>query len=142
MPAAKVTVKVRIDKRTLDRVLLERDGNVGFVVAGFAGNVTKEIKAVFRERAGGAWWPVRTSIGQSARGTYATINVKATRPHTITTRGAPALVFFWQRENRMFVGQKVNHPGSSPPAKLILSGIERAGRRLVFTAADPVVTNS
>lgn len=133
---------MRIDKRALDRELFERDGAVGYVVAGFAGNVTKEIKNVFRERAGGAWWPVKTTINQSARGTYATVNVKASRPHRIQARGAPALVFFWEKENRVFRGQSVNHPGSSPPAKLILSGIERAGRRLVFTAANPIVTES
>jgi hypothetical protein len=34
----------------------------------------------------------------------------------------------------------VNHPGSSPPEKLILIGIERAGRRLTFTRAAPTVT--
>jgi hypothetical protein len=139
---AKVTVKVRIDKRAIDKALLDRDGNVGFVIAGFAGNVTKEIKAVFRERAGGAWWPVRTSINQSARGTYATINVKKSKAHKIVTRGAPSLVFYWERENRMFKGPSVNHPGSSPHTKLILSGVERASRRLVFTAAAPVVTES
>jgi hypothetical protein len=139
MPAS-VKAVFRIDKRALDRELFDREGTVGYVVAGFAGNVTKEIKQVFRERAGGAWWPVRTSIKQGARGTYATINVKASKPHRIQARGAPALVFFWEREGRMFKGQFVNHPGSSPPVELILSGVERAGRRLVFTAAAPTVT--
>lgn len=142
MPSATTTFKVRIDKRALDHVMNDRDGNVGYVVAGFAGNVTKEIKAVFRERAGGAWWPVRTSISQGARGTFATITVDKSKAHQIKTRGAPALVFFWEKKNRMFIGPSVNHPGSSPPKKLILSGIERAGRRLVFTAAEPTVTDS
>lgn len=137
--AVKVNVKVRIDKRALDEELLGRNGSVGFVVAGFAGNVTKEIKGVFRDRAGGAWWPVKTTISQGPRGTFANVTVKATKPHRIAAKGAPALVFFWERENRMFYGQSVNHPGSTPPRKLILSGIEKAGRRLVFTRANPVV---
>lgn len=142
MAIAGVKVRVRIDKRALDKELLNRDGAVGFVVAGFAGNVTKEIKSVFRERAGGAWWPVRSSIKTTSRGIVLNVNVKATKPHRITARGAPQLVFFWERENRMFVGQHVNHPGSSPPKKLILSGIERAGRRLVFTRAAATVANT
>lgn len=137
--AANVRVNVRIDKRALDQELLSRDGTVGRVVSGFAGNVTKEIKGVFRERAGGAWWPVTTSIRSGPRGVIASVNVKATKPHRIEAKNAPALVFFWERQNRMFVGPSVNHPGSTPPRKLILSGIERAGRRLVFTAAAPVI---
>lgn len=136
---AKVNVRVRIDKRALDAELLGREGSVGRVVSGFAGNVTKEIKGVFRDRAGGAWWPVVTTIGQGPRGTFANVTVKATKPHRISAKGAPALVFFWERENKMFYGQSVNHPGSTPPRKLILSGIEKAGRRLVFTSAAPVV---
>jgi hypothetical protein len=134
-------VRIRIDKKALDREMLSRDGSVGHVIAAFGGNVTKEIKNVFRERAGGAWWPVKTTIGETGRGTYANVRVIKSRPHKIRVRNAPALVFFWERENTIFVGQSVNHPGSSPPVKLILSGIERAGRRLTFTRAAPVVTN-
>lgn len=134
------TVSFRIDKRALDRELKERDGAVGYVLAGFAGQVTKDIKQVFTERARGAWWPVRSSISSGSRGVFLRVDAKATKPHKIVTRGAPALVFFWERENRMFVGPSVNHPGSTPPVKLILSGIERAGRRLIFTKASPVVS--
>ena len=134
-----VNVRVRIDKRALDREMRERDGAVGFVIAGFAGQVTKEINQVFTERAGGAWWPIRSSIKQGTRGVFLTVTVKASKPHKIVAHGAPALVFFWQRENRMFIGPSVNHPGSTPPTKLILSGIERAGRRLIFTIAPPTI---
>lgn len=137
-----VKVRVRVDKRALNQQLRERDGAVGYVIAGFAGNVTKEIKQVFQERAGGPWWPIRSSINQGARGVYLTVNVKASRPHMIIAKNAPALVFLWEREGRMFVGPAVNHPGSAPPTKLILSGIERAGRRLVFTVATPEIAGT
>lgn len=140
-----VKVTVRVDKRALDRELRGRDGAVAKVIAGFAGQVTKEIKGVFRDRAGGAWWPVHTSIKTGTRGVYSITTVKRTRRHPIAPRKAPRLVFFWEREQRMFVGrpgQAVNHPGSTPPEKLILSGIERAGRRLIFTAASPIVTST
>jgi hypothetical protein len=134
-----VTVTMRLDKRALDKVMLERDGDVGHVIAAFGGNVTKEIKAVFRERAGGAWWPVLTRIDQGPRGTFANVSVRRSKRHTIVAKNAPALVFFWERESTVFVGQSVNHPGSAPPVKLVLSGIERASRRLTFTKAAPVV---
>lgn len=133
------TVQVRLDKRALDRELMSRDGAVGHVIAGFAGNVTKEIKTVFRERAGGAWWPVRSSIRQSTRGTQLTVTVKKSRPHRIVVKNASQLTFFWQREGRIFSGPSVNHPGSSPSENMIQSGIERASRRLVFTRAAPIV---
>lgn len=137
-----VTVQVRVDKRALNQQLHERDGAVGYVIAGFAGQVTKEIKQVFTERAGGAWWPVRSSISQGTRGVFLTVTVDKSRPHKIFAKNAPALVFFWEREGRVFRGPMVNHPGSSPPGKLILSGIERAGRRLIFTIAKPVVSST
>jgi hypothetical protein len=134
------TVTVRVNKRALDQELNERDGAVGYVLAGFAGQVTKEIKQVFQERAHGAWWPVRSSISGGTRGVFLRVDVKATKPHQIVVRNAPALIFFWERENRTFVGPAVNHPGSTPPVKLILSGIERAGRRLIFTTAKPTIS--
>lgn len=141
----KTSVSVRLDKRALDRELAQRDGTVGQTLDRFSGTVTREVKAVFKERAGGAWWPVESRIAARNRGArdraamILTVTVRRSRPHRIVARNAPYLVFFWERENRMFIGQSVNHPGSSPPVKLILSGIERAGRRLRFTRAAPVV---
>lgn len=135
-----VKVKVRVDKRALDKELRDRDGAVGKVIAGFAGLVTTEIKGEMRDRAGGAWWDVTTSIKGGTRGVYSVTTVKPTKPHRIVANKAANLVFFWEREQRIFKGPMVNHPGSSPPEKLILSGIERAGRRVTFTAAAPTVS--
>lgn len=143
----KASVSVRLDKRALDRELAQRDGTVGQTLARFSGTVTHEVKTVFKERAGGVWWPVESRIAARNRGArdraamILTVTVRRSRPHRIVARNATALVFFWERENRMFIGESVNHPGSSPPVKLILSGIERAGRRLTFTRAAPVVRN-
>jgi hypothetical protein len=137
-----VTVRVRVDQRALDKQLRDRDGAVGKIIAGFAGLVTTEIKSEMRERAGGAWWPVQTSIRQGTRGTYSITTVKRSQRHPIDAKRAPNLVFFWEREQTQFVGPHVNHPGSAVPAKLVLSGIDRASRRVTFTAAAPTVTNT
>jgi hypothetical protein len=136
---AKCTVTVRLDKRALDRELQGRDGAVGHVIAGFGGIVTKEIKAVFRERAGGVFWKTTTHVEQGTRGTRAIITVKRSKPHSIVAKNAPALIFYWQRESKWFVGPSVNHPGSAPPEELILSGIANAGRRVTFTRAAPTI---
>jgi hypothetical protein len=138
--ADNVKVTVRVDKRALDEQLLGRDGAVGRVIAGFAGLVTTEIKNEMRDKAGGSYWPVTTSIRQGPRGTYSITTVKRTKPHPINARRAPKLVFFWEREQKMFAGPHVNHPGSAVPEKLVLSGIDRASRRVTFTAAAPTVT--
>jgi hypothetical protein len=132
-----VTVKVRVDQRALDKQLRDRDGAVGRIIAGFAGVVTREIHGVFRERAGGVWWRARTTIGQGTRGTYSVTTIKRSQPHPIDAKRAPNLVFFWERERKLFVGPHVNHPGSAPPEKLVLSGIDRASRHIKFTAAAP-----
>jgi hypothetical protein len=138
--ADNVKVTVRVDKRALDQQLLGRDGAVGKVIAGFAGLVTTEIKSEMRDKARGAYWPVTTSIRQGPRGTYSITTVKRTKPHPIDARRAPNLVFFWEREQVMFKGPHVNHPGSAVPEKLVLSGIDRASRRVTFTAAAPRVS--
>lgn len=40
-------------------------------------------------------------------------------PHVIEARNVPNLVFWWERENRLFVGKRVNHPGNPPNRFLI-----------------------
>jgi hypothetical protein len=139
--ADNVKVTVRVDKRALDQQLLGRDGAVGRVIAGFAGLVTTEIKSEMRERTGGFNWKTTSSIKQGPRGTYSVTTIKHTKSnYPIVAKRAPKLVFFWEREQKIFAGPRVTHPGSLPPEKLILSGIERASRRVTFTAAAPRIT--
>jgi hypothetical protein len=135
-----VRVTVRLDKKALDEELRGRTGSVGRTLASFAGIATREIKSVFRDRATGAWWPIESSIQSGgSRGLRLNVRVGSTRPHKIEARQAPALVFKLA-DGAVFYGPAVNHPGSSPPEELVLAGIERAGRRLTFTAAAPQVT--
>lgn len=121
---------------------------MGRALRSYERGVTHDIKSVFKEKAGGAWWPIQSRIAEKNRGArdrralILTVTVKRTRPHVIVAKNAPSLVFFWERENRMFSGPRVNHPGSTPPVKLILSGVEKAGRRLTFTRAAPAVRNT
>jgi hypothetical protein len=135
-----VQVRVRLDKRALDKELKGRGGSVSRTMAAFGGIATREIKDTFTARAGGPWWPVSSSIiDGGSRGVNLRVNVKASRPHKIRAVNAPALIFNLS-DGTLFWGSQVNHPGSSPPEKLVLAGIERAGRRLTFTRAAPVVT--
>lgn len=137
---ATVRVSVRLDKRALNEELRGRTGSVGRALAGYAGVATKEIKAVFKDRANGVWWPIESRIQDSgSRGLQLTITTRRNRPHSISAKNTPALVFRFA-DGALFIGQSVDHPGSSPPEELILAGIERAGRRLTFTRAAPVVT--
>jgi hypothetical protein len=141
MPAA-VQVRVRLDKKALDKELKGRGGSVSRTMSAFGGIATREIKNAFFSRAGGAWWPVSSSITDAgSRGVSLRVNVKASRPHKIKAVNAPALIFNLS-DGTVFWGSEVNHPGSSPPEKLVLLGIERAGRRLTFTRAAPSVTRS
>lgn len=128
-----VTVQVKLNERSIQRELNERDGAVGRVLAGFSGTVTKQIKGEFKSRAGGAWWPVTSSISPTPRGLTLTTTIQKTKPHLIVANRAPTLVFFWERQSRTFRGDYVRHPGSSPPVELILSAIDRAGRYVAFS---------
>jgi len=135
-----IQVRVRLDKKALDEELNGRTGSVGRTMASFAGIATREVKSVFRERAGGAWWPISSEIlSAGSRGIQLRVHVGPTQPHKIRAVNAPLLVFNLS-DGTLFTGTEVNHPGSSPPEGLILTGIERAGRRLVFTRAAPVVS--
>jgi hypothetical protein len=137
---ANVTVRVRLDKAALNNELKGRTSPVAKTLSGFAGIATREIRGIFKQRAGGAWWPVTSTIADTtSNGMRLTVNVKSTRPHRIAARRAPVLRFKLA-DGATFVGLSVNHPGSSPPEELILTGIERAGRRVIFTSAAPRVT--
>jgi hypothetical protein len=135
---AKFTMK--IDETRLNNALRGRDGEVGKVIAGFGGQVTKDIKEEFKKSAGGAYWPVLSSISIGPKSPTLTVTVKRTKPHSIDAKNVPNLVFFWQREGRVFVGPHVDHPGSQPPAKLVLSGIDAAKRSLQVSTARVVTT--
>lgn len=138
--AGEVKVRVRLDKKALNQELSGRGGSVSRTMSAFAGIATKEIKQVFVDRAGGPWWPVHSSIADGgSRGVQLTVSVGSTRAHRIEAREAPALVFNLA-DGTLFWGQAVDHPGSSPPADLVLKGIERAGQRIAFTSAAPTVT--
>lgn len=140
MPAVQTKVVVRLDKKALDAQLQGRTSPVGRTLSAFAGLVTQDIKGVFKDQAGGAWWPIESRIDDAgARGTRLTVTVRKTRPHVIRAVNAPALVFNLQ-DGSLFWGQQVNHPGSTPPEGLILTGIQKAGRRLTFTRAAPTIT--
>ncbi len=133
-------VRVRLDRKALDHELRGRTGSVGRILSAFAGGATREIKDVFKERAGGPWWPISSEIVEAgSRGIQLRVHVGSSRPHTIRAVNAPLLVFNLT-DGTLFVGTEVNHPGSSPPVGLILTGIERAGRRLTFTRAAPTVS--
>ena len=141
MPPA-VQVRVRLDKKALDEQLRGRDGAVGRTMAAFGGIATREVKGAFIERAGGAWWPVSSEIfNGGTRGIQLRVHAKASRPHKIRAVNTSLLVFNLS-DGTLFTGTEVNHPGSTPPPSLMLTGIERAGRRLTFTRAAPVVSYS
>lgn len=134
-----IQVRVRLDKKALDHELRGRTGSVGRTLAAFSGQATREIKGVFRDRAGGAWWPITSEIFDAgSRGLQLRVHVGKSGAHKIKAVNAPLLVFSFD-DGSLFLGTEVNHPGSSPPEKLILLGIERAGRRLTFTRAAPTV---
>ena len=135
-----IQVRVRLDKKALDEQLRGRNGAVGRTLAAFGGQATREIKSVFTERAGGPWWPVTSEIVDAgSRGIQLRVHAGSTRPHKIRAVNTTLLVFNL-RDGTVFTGTEVNHPGSSPPEGLILTGIERAGRRLTFTRAAPAVS--
>lgn len=135
-----IQVRVRLDKRALDEQLKGRTGAVGRTLAAFGGQATREVRGVFRDRAGGAWWPITSEIVDAgSRGIQLRVHVGSSSAHKIKAVNAPMLVFNFQ-DGTMFYGSEVNHPGSSPPEKLVLAGIERAGRRLTFTKAAPAVS--
>lgn len=139
MPAS-VGVRVRLDKQAINKELRGRAGAVGRTMAAFAGVASREIKDVFMEKAGGPWWPVSSSLSDAgARGVHLTVNIKSSRPHQIVAVNGPLLIFNL-KDGTPFRGSQVNHPGSTPPVALVLTGIERAGRRLTFTPASPAVS--
>jgi len=135
-----VTVRVHLDRKAIEHELRGRTGAVGRTMAAFGGVASTEIKNVFRQRAGGPWWPVSSSLSEAgSRGVNLRVNIRRSQPHQIVAVNAPLLIFNLS-DGTPFRGTEVHHPGSTPPVALVLTGIERAGRRLTFTPASPTVS--
>lgn len=62
-----------------------------------------------------------------------------TRPHVIAARAARALSFFWEREGVMFLGQRVNHPGSKITGRHFVKNAFDARREETITAFRTVL---
>lgn len=127
------TVTVRVDQGALDREMRGRNGATGRVLAGFAGQVTKNIKGEMVRRAGGAYWQVNTTFDWSAMKITGT--VKATRPHIIRPRKAGGVLVFPYKGRTVFT-KKVNHPGSSPPINLVNDALASTHRQFSIIAAN------
>lgn len=54
---------------------------------------------------------------------------EGTKPHVIKARRAPFLVFYWHRIQGIFVGKKVNHPGT-PSDPFLWKGVKRMMNRM------------
>lgn len=115
-------VEVTLDQQALDDQLRQRSGAPSRVLAGFAGQATKDIKAEMQRRAGGDWWPVTSSISNVGQNPTLTISVSATNPHVIVPKRAPRLVFV--KDGRTIFAMKVNHPGSAPPKDVIKDALQ------------------
>lgn len=124
---------VQLDEAAINRELRTRQGSVGRVMAGFAGLATQTVKDEMQARAGGAFWPTTSSIQE----TTLSVEVRKTRAHVIVPRTASVLVF--EVAGRTIFTRHVNHPGSSPPAKVVEDGLIRAGSRFsVLGAVQPL----
>ena len=99
----------------------------GVLGATSAGVVEARRVAGWQDRTGAARRSIkRTIIASDAGGTtgrieaggatapYAPLHETGTRPHEIRARRVPDLVFWWEKVGALFVGKKVNHPGTRP----------------------------
>lgn len=130
---------VRIDRRKLKALI---DGG------GPGGGVTRAVMANARAIASRAADIAPGSIGdtitvkerrnlQGGRAAVITANHPAakfvhdgTRPHIIRAKNARQLVFFWERENKMFFGKRVSHPGIQNPVPFLTKAAEQLGFRV------------
>lgn len=124
MPAS-LKVRVEVDKAAVNDLLRGRTGAVGRIMAGYAGELTKDVKSRMVSAAGGSYWPVRSSIGSSGGELSAEITVGTTKPHIIVPVRAKVLAFD-AGGVRVFT-RKVYHPGSSAPVNIIQQTLSNAG---------------
>lgn len=128
------TSRVELDEAALYRELHTREGAVGRVVAGFAGTATKRLKEEMQRRAGGAWWQVTSSISMAGHPVLR-VEVKSTRPHVIVPRRAGGVLVFELAGQTIFT-RRVDHPGSSAPARLVERVLEEVGHDFPQLAAQ------
>lgn len=130
--------KVNLDQQAMDRLLRSREGQVGRVMAGFAGVATREVRAVADERVQRRTGRYRDGITSTmledltvevrASAPYSSILEKGSRPHVIEPR-RPGGVLVFNVGGRKVFARKVNHPGT-PAFNILRDGVRRAGERL------------
>lgn len=139
---ARATAKININDNQLQRLMRGRDGEVGRIMAGFAGIATQETRRVADER-------VNRRTGRYIRGIHSKmvagsqgnhhvrviasaphsrILEKGSKPHVIVPRRASVLRF--EVGGRVVFATRVNHPGTQP-YRILQTGARRAGKRLL-----------
>ena len=137
--ADRIRARATIYPAQLNRMLTNRTGAVGRVMAGFAGLSTRETRQVANERvkrqSGRYYESIRSTTVGSPQGVkvvtssihYGGAPERATRPHIIRPRRARVLRF--QVGGKTVYARKVNHPGTRA-RNILRDGVRRAGRRL------------
>lgn len=138
MPPTKGTF--RLDQAKLNRLLRDRNGPVGKVMAGFAGLSTTAVRDLARERitsrTGAYIDGIRSTTEQSVLGTkmittasapQSAILEKGSKPHVIVPKRAKVLRF--EVGGQTVWTRRVSHPGTKP-YNIVRDGVRRAGGRL------------
>lgn len=75
---------------------------------------------------------VKSSVGTTLR--FAASVHGGAKPHIITPRFKPKLVFYWEKREVTFVGKRVSHPGVRPQSttKFLTEPLAKAAARYGF----------
>ena len=128
-----VNVKLNVDAA---RLLDGRTGEVGRVMAGFAGVVTRVVRQVADERVHVRTGRYRSGITSTwdgrrilttATAPYSAILEGGSRPHVIRPRNPDGFLRFTGRDGTVVYAKRVQHPGTRP-YRILSDGVIRAGR--------------
>jgi hypothetical protein len=133
-----VSRSFKLDTGAVTKLLHGRTGDVGRVMAGFAGIATEEVRKVSDERIKHRTGRYRRSIrSQVAAGNRVEVHASApysiflergTRPHIIVPR-RPGGVLVFKVGGKTIFTRLVHHPGTRP-YNILRDGVARAGRKL------------
>lgn len=128
------SVKVVIDVPALE-AFKSWNGPLGHSVGRLAKETVFRQKVLANKRSGAMAGSLTYKKGKTSKGImfeagswsipYTLFMEEGTKPHTITPKNAPRLVFFWPKAGKVMHLKSVNHPGTKPYG-FLKEGLERA----------------
>lgn len=118
--------KFTISEAGWDLLTRDPDGPTGRMMFHTLDAIAETVRQRQQARIGSVVYRTTSGVTRNAEGLIGSVTMRATRAHVIMPRRAPRLVFVPRGHTSPVYARRVNHPGSTPPARYLLEALNQA----------------